>query len=885
MASELVKSKYYLNIRSGYMAPVTLHCSYGDSGQEITFYIFDGGDTVALDGASATIHGTRRDGANFGPFNCTVSGNSVSFILQSSMTAVEGGGIAEFVFSKSGLTVGTANFGILVENAVFPNGVSYDSDPSVYQDILRYAQGLAGNLTADYTAKIAQESASRVAGDANTSSQISSVSNQLSSLSSRVDSIVATAGDGNTEIVDARSGYDDTSYTSLGEAVRTQTLDVNSRINAFRNPPIDVVAFSAFVGTGTGTYTKISRWVYNVNLSTQNGSAYAGASANLGTFNKFTDALFINRGKKFIHVAVENIGTTVIRELALKMTDYPQNYVGQWGPTYYPVNEYVGVNIYPGEIKDLILDVGNYLRYVKSVDSTASIESTKCLGVAFEIPASFSGSGSYSYSFNVSFYDDDDDNLYYDTFNKSSFSINAGYKIPEKAYLYRSDKLLENNNIFINKSFDSNGDTKYVISATNVAHDANNQQVAIIGFDVSEYFGKNCSFVIDVTQTGVYSNLFLNNIYLSTRPHTWGSSFALVSLVSYIKNETQYSITIPLDEIGYNYGTMSTPVFLDFGFMVNPGSTISSIAFTLTPYVVYNSAKIIGANSGSGQSEETADTDIIFWGDSLTAGAGGSGTTYPSVCASELNCSHFNCGVGGETTNTIAARQGGNSIIIPAGPVNGTYSLDDLTDIFGFHVNPLRQGNGLGSGSAIVVNGKTCNLAITQTSSTSTDATYTISGYTGSNLAVPTVARFNGCTFTGKVTVIWVGTNGSTVDGVSDSVDARITIIDSMIAHLHNKRYVILGLSTGSESSRAAEDLKLLQKYGANFFPTRKLLVQNGLALVGITPTSQDNTDIASGVVPTSLRSDGTHLNASGYTALGKMLAQKIRSLGFDQYL
>lgn len=864
--SELVKSKYYLNIRSGYMAPVTLHCSYGDSGQEITFYIFDGGDPVALDGASATIHGTRRDGANFGPFNCTCSGNSVTFTLQSSMTAVEGGGIAEIAISKSGVTVGTCNFGILVENAVFPNGVAYDTDPSVYQDILKYVQGISGNLTTDYNLKI------------------STVNNRVTSLSTRVDNIVATAGDGNTEIVDARMGYDDTSYTSLGEAVRTQALDVNSRINAFRNPPIDVVAFSAFVGTGTGTYTKISKGIYNVNLSTENGSAYAGASANLGTFNKFTDGHLINHGQRFIHVSVENVGVTIIKALLIKITDYARGSVGQWGPTAYPLNEYINVDIYPGEIKDFVLDVGNYLEYAKTVDSTESIESNKCLGVAFELPKKYSGIGN-SYSFNVSFYDDDDDDLYYDTFNRSSFSINAGYKIPEKALLFKSLKTRENNNIFINKSFNSNGDTKYIVSATNVVYDANNQQVAIIGFDVSEYFGKNCSFVIDVTQSSNQYNFFLNNIYLSTRPYTWGYSFALVSLVSYIKNETQYSITIPLDNIGYDYGTMSTPVFLDFGFLVNPGSTVPSISFTLTPYVVYNDAKIIGANSGSGQSEETTNTDIIFWGDSLTVGAGGSGTTYPSVCASELNCSYLNCGVGGETTNTIAARQGGNSIILPAGAVNRTLALYDLTDLFGFHVNPLRQGNGSGSGSTIVVNGRTCNLSITQSSYTSTDATYTISGYVGPNLTVPTVARFNGCTFTGKVTVIWVGTNGSTVDGISDSVDARIAIIDSMIAHLHNKRYVILGLSTGSESSRAEDDLKLLQKYGANFFPTRKLLVQNGLTLAGITATTQDNTDIASGVVPTSLRSDGTHLNASGYTALGKMLAQKIRSLGFDEYL
>lgn len=102
-----------------------------------------------------------------------------------------------------------------------------------------------------------------------------------------------------------------------------------------------------------------------------------------------------------------------------------------------------------------------------------------------------------------------------------------------------------------------------------------------------------------------------------------------------------------------------------------------------------------------------------------------------------------------------------------------------------------------------------------------------------------------------------------------------------MIGHIDHKNYIIMGLSSGTESSRSSEDNALLAKYGNKFFPTRKLLVNYGLTLMGITPTSQDTTDISNGTVPTSLRADTVHLNANGYTALGKMLADKIRSLGY----
>lgn len=224
MRSELVNSKYYLNIRSGYMAPVTLHCSYGDSGQSITFYIFDGGEKFSLDAAAVTIHGTRRDGANFGPFNCTTSGNAVTFTLQSSMTAVEGSAIAEFTISRGGVVVGTCNFAMLIENAVFPNGVAYDSDPSVYQDILKYVQGLASANKSDYISRIQDEASARIAGDRTNSSAISveraRIDNYLSSGTSAT----------NSELVDIRVKANGETVSSAGKAVRDQIGELRNNM-------------------------------------------------------------------------------------------------------------------------------------------------------------------------------------------------------------------------------------------------------------------------------------------------------------------------------------------------------------------------------------------------------------------------------------------------------------------------------------------------------------------------------------------------------------------------------------------------------------------------------------------------------------------------------
>ena len=265
-------------------------------------------------------------------------------------------------------------------------------------------------------------------------------------------------------------------------------------------------------------------------------------------------------------------------------------------------------------------------------------------------------------------------------------------------------------------------------------------------------------------------------------------------------------------------------------------------------------------------------TDLCFWGDSLTAGTGGSGTNYPSVCASELGIASFkNCGVGGETANTIACRQGGNSLILKEGTVS-EYSLSELTDIYGNKCNPLRQGSGSNSVNPIYINGVKCTLSISQTSITDPNAKYTITGYNDKLLA-ETPVKFAGCDIKSKITVIFVGQNGP---GLAE----RLSIIDSMISKINDK-YIIMGLSSGNSASKADEEAQMLSKYGVHYFNTRHMLSKYGMNIMNLTPTNSDTIEMNNGEVPSSLRSDSVHLNANGYTALGKMLAQKIRACGY----
>lgn len=135
----LVTQHRVINLKPGVSAPLVVHCSYGDTGKTIEFTVINGDSEYSIpSGASVAVKGIRQDGGAWGPYVCTVSGSTVSFDLTSAMTSVAGGGIAEVSITSGSQVIGTANFCLLVEEATFPNGVSYENDPSVYQAILNY---------------------------------------------------------------------------------------------------------------------------------------------------------------------------------------------------------------------------------------------------------------------------------------------------------------------------------------------------------------------------------------------------------------------------------------------------------------------------------------------------------------------------------------------------------------------------------------------------------------------------------------------------------------------------------------------------------------------------------------------------------------------------
>ena len=223
----ILNQKRILNLIPKTSAPVTIHVSQGDVGTEIEFTLVKGDELFVNTGSlTASVHGVREDGANFGAFTCTLSGSGVKFPLHSEMTMVKGSAIAEIVLVDSqGNKVGSANFGIMVEESVFPLGVTYDNDVSVYESILAYVQTIPAQVTQDYNSKINALNAG-LANEANTRAGADAA------LGARIDNIIAPSGEAPSaaEVTDARVGWNGKTYTSLGGATRAQSEDVKNGV-------------------------------------------------------------------------------------------------------------------------------------------------------------------------------------------------------------------------------------------------------------------------------------------------------------------------------------------------------------------------------------------------------------------------------------------------------------------------------------------------------------------------------------------------------------------------------------------------------------------------------------------------------------------------------
>lgn len=285
---------------------------------------------------------------------------------------------------------------------------------------------------------------------------------------------------------------------------------------------------------------------------------------------------------------------------------------------------------------------------------------------------------------------------------------------------------------------------------------------------------------------------------------------------------------------------------------------------------------------------------IVCFGDSLTAGAGGLGTTFESVMQAELGDSYrvINCGVGGEQVYPITARQGGivsflsNEVSIPMDKTeveigtkadSGIHCLKlDETEIA---LPLLLQGNG-NSVNPCYIDDIPCTIRWSGSSYADTNGKY----FLKSNIELSKVHKvaakspiyFYGNTLINShALVIWMGQNGG-----FETVDELKELYKKAISHFGCSNYVIIGLHGYSKTIEEELEKQFKQEFGNHFIDWRNYLLTRALDDANITPTEQDLADINKGLCPTSLRFDHVHLNATGYTLLAKQILNRFKYLG-----
>lgn len=268
----------------------------------------------------------------------------------------------------------------------------------------------------------------------------------------------------------------------------------------------------------------------------------------------------------------------------------------------------------------------------------------------------------------------------------------------------------------------------------------------------------------------------------------------------------------------------------------------------------------------------TNDRNIICIGDSLTWGSGGSGSDpgYRQDLQQLTGKIVERFALPGAPSNEIAGAIGGmplwvEPVTIPAsGSVQITLTVYNNATLAPFLFPSIDSL----SVNPVWIDGIEGTLDLSGESNHSKVFTFTRkTAGTSHKTYIRTPLRTAGATRLNSIPVIWIGTN----QGYSDTQDL-VDQIRSIVNVCNHDQYIVIGLTVRYSEDRERD---MLNAFGNHYIDMLYALTTGGLEMEGITATAQDLIDIENHVVPTSLRSDSTHLNQKGYHAVAKIIYQR----------
>lgn len=332
-------------------------------------------------------------------------------------------------------------------------------------------------------------------------------------------------------------------------------------------------------------------------------------------------------------------------------------------------------------------------------------------------------------------------------------------------------------------------------------------------------------------------------------------------------------------------------------------------------------------SDGSFLSTDLKKIVITVWGDSITWGSAASSNDkcYTAILRQLLNnhedCFEvINCGVGGESFQSILVRQGAlgfylaDDITIPSSPfdkveiqrnVNWINNRKFRNTWFGeeSYFSLLLQGE-LGRDNQedkyktvnpIIVNGIECTMSIEGTQNNC--ILYLSSNKELNSSVIVKSGTFlypHGITFDSDITIFSIGTNGgfTVLDSegnidIDSSIEQYIDLVDLAIEKSGTSKYIICSPYGGYALRQLGVEglykleTALTKRYGNRHFNWRKYLIEYGLLEAGLEPTVKDLDAISKGEVPPTLLADGLHPNDAGHMVIGTYLYKMLYSLGY----
>ena len=275
---------------------------------------------------------------------------------------------------------------------------------------------------------------------------------------------------------------------------------------------------------------------------------------------------------------------------------------------------------------------------------------------------------------------------------------------------------------------------------------------------------------------------------------------------------------------------------------------------------------------------------IVCWGDSLTFGYGGNGESYPATLQRLINENLIdgipvvNNGVPVEPSHTIMARAGvwemyAKEFIIPADctPVTIKIILRD-----GMYTNLASFGDG-GLNPVTIAGVKgTLKSAYREDDYGWFDFTRLEPGDAVGVSDMTPVIPASSSLYDGYVNIIFMGENG-----YFKSPEHLISQYQLFIDKRGLSRYLIIGLTSGNNTSRGELTRQMSEYFGDKYIDMRTELITRGPELVGLERSDGDWYNIQEGILMGYLMSDAVHLNEYGYRAMGMIVYERMDALGY----